>query len=111
LTNIRRALAEHVDEFREVGSGVLLSGQQTIMLTHKHLLFTHFDEVWLFGEDPSGPKPEGVSIVAPSNLSEEVPTEVAAWMCHSGCIVGLGDGIGLNYVTVDEGVYRLLSEY
>jgi hypothetical protein len=53
LTNIRRALAEHVDEFREVGSGVLLSGQQTIMLTHKYPLFTHFDEVWLFGEDPS----------------------------------------------------------
>src|SRR5215210_1096315 len=88
LKTVRRALAEHVDEFREVGSGVLLSGQQTIMLTHKYPLFTYFDEVWLFGEDASGPKPEGVSIVAPSNLSEEVPTEVAAWMYHSGCIVG-----------------------
>ena len=28
-----------------------------------------------------------------------------------GCIGGLGDGIGLNYITVDEGLDRLLSEY
>src|SRR5829696_6216622 len=85
LTNVRRALKEHVDDFREVGSGVLLSGQQTIVLARKYLLFTHFDEVWLSGEAPMGPKPEEVSIVAPCNLSEEVPTEVADWMQHSGC--------------------------
>jgi hypothetical protein len=58
-----------------------------------------------------GPKPEGVRIVAPCDLSEEVPTEVADWMWRSGCIAGLGDGVGLNYVTVDERVARLLSEY
>jgi hypothetical protein len=111
LRTVRRALAEHVDEFREVGSGVLLSGQQTIMLTHKYPLFSHFDEVWMFDEAPIEPKPERASIVAPYDLGEEVPTEVADWMQRSGCIVGLGDGIGLNYVTVDEGVARLLSEY
>jgi hypothetical protein len=111
LRNVRRALAEHVDEFREVGSGILLSGQQTIMLTRRYLLFTHFDEVWLFDEVPIEPKPERASIVSPYDLGEEVPTEVADWMQHSGCSVGLGDGIGLNYVTVDEGVARLLSEY
>jgi hypothetical protein len=111
LTNVRRALAEHVDEFREVGSGVLLSGQQTILLARKYLLFTHFDEVWLFRQALMEPKPEGVRIVAPYNLSEEVPTEVANWMRRSGCIVGLGDGDGLNYVTVDERVARQLAEY
>src|SRR5215210_2241692 len=58
LKTVRRALAEHVDEFKEVGSGVLLSGQQTIMLTHKYLLFTHFDEVWLFDVAPIEPKPD-----------------------------------------------------
>jgi hypothetical protein len=111
LTNVRRALAEHVDEFREVGSGVLLSGQQTILLARKYLLFTHFDEVWLFRQALMEPKPEGVRIVTPYNLSEEVPTEVANWMRRSGCIVGLGDGDGLNYVTVDERVARQLAEY
>jgi len=111
LPNVRRALAEHVDEFREVGSGVLLSGRQTIMLARKYLLFTHFDEVWLFDVAPIEPKPDRASIVAPCHLGEEVPTEVADWMQRSGCIVGLGDGIGLNYVTVDEGVARQFSEY
>ena len=111
LTNVQRALAEYVDEFREVGSGVLLSGKQLVRLARKYLLFTHFDEVWLFGEAPMEPEPEGVRIVAPCDLSEEVPAKVADWMYRSGCVVGLGDGDGLNYVTVDEGVARQLSEY
>jgi hypothetical protein len=58
-----------------------------------------------------GPKPEGVRIVAPCDLGEGVPNEVADWMWRSGCVVGLGDGEGLNYVTFDEGVARQLSEY
>jgi hypothetical protein len=111
LTNVGRALVEHVDEFREVGSGILLSGRQTVLLARKYLLFTHFDEVWLFDEAPIEPKPERTSIVAPYDLSEEVPPEVADWMWRSGCVVGLGDGVGLNYVTVDEHVVHLLSGY
>jgi hypothetical protein len=111
LTNVRRALIEYVDEFREVGSGILLSGRQTVLLARKYLLFTHFDEVWLFHEAPIEPKPERASIVAPYDLSEEVPSEVADWMWRSGCVVGLGDGEGLNYVTVDERVARLFSAY
>src|SRR5918995_2186205 len=112
LPNVRRALAEHVDEFQEVGSGVLLSGEQLILLARKYLLFTHFDEVWLFREAPTmGPKPEGVRIVAPCDFGEGVPPEVANWMWRSGCIVGMGDGEGLNYITVDEGLARQLSEY
>ena len=112
LTNVGRALAKHVDEFRQVGSGVLLSGQQLVLLARKYLLFTHFDEVWLFREAPTmGPKPEGVRIVAPCDFGEGVPPEVADWMWRSGCVVGMGDGEGLNYITVDEGLARQLSEY
>jgi hypothetical protein len=111
LTNVQRALAEYVDEFQEVGSGILLSGRQTLLLARRYHLFTHFDEVWLFREAPMEPKPERVSIVAPYDLSEEVPSEVADWMWRSGCVVGLGDGEGLNYVTVDEGLARQLSDY
>jgi hypothetical protein len=111
LPNVRQALAEHVDQFRELGSGILLSGRQTVLLARNYLLFTHFDEVRLYREAPMEPKPEGIRIVAPYDFGEGVPTEVANWMYHSGCVVGLGDGDGLNYVTVDEHVSRQLSEY
>jgi hypothetical protein len=57
------------------------------------------------------PETRWITIVAPYNLSEEVPTEVVNWIYRSGCIVGLGDGDGLNYVTVNERVARQLSEY
>jgi len=113
LTNVQRALSEYVGEFREVGSGVLLSGQQTVLLARNYLLFTHFDEVWLFRREPLKPKPEKVTIVLLRyTLDEEVPPEVANWMYQSGCIVGLGDdGNGLNYVTVDERVAHQLPAY
>src|ERR671916_354712 len=113
LANVLRALAEHAGEFREIGSGVLLSGRQMVLLARKYLLFTHFDEVWLFRDEPLELKPEKVTIVLPRyNLNEEVPPEVANWMYRSGCIVGLGDdGNGLNYVTVDERAACQLSEY
>jgi hypothetical protein len=113
LTYVRQALAEHGDEFREAGSGLVLSGQQTVLLDRRYELFGHFDEVWHFRDEPTEPKPDEVTLAhARYNLSEEVPTQVANWMLRSGCIVGLGDdGIGLNYITVDERVARLLSEY
>jgi hypothetical protein len=57
------------------------------------------------------PKPEGIRIVVPCDLSEGVPSEVADWMWRSGRIVGLGDGEGLNYVTVDERLARRFSAY
>src|SRR3712207_9078709 len=57
LTNVRQALAEYLDRFRGVGSGVLLSGRQLVLLARRYLLFTHFDEVWLFREAPMEPKP------------------------------------------------------
>ena len=87
LANVLRALAEHVGEFREVGSGVLLSGRQTLLLARKYLLFTHFDEVWLFRDEPLEPKPEKVThVLSPYNLNEEMPPEVAKWLYHSGGI-------------------------
>jgi hypothetical protein len=62
------------------------------LLAHRYPLFTHFDKVRVYREAPMESKPEGISIVAPYDLSEGLPTGVANWMHRSGCIVGLGDG-------------------
>src|SRR5918994_4791753 len=52
LTNVRRALNEHVDEFWEVGSGVLLSGQQTISLAGEDFFFSPLHEGGAFFVGP-----------------------------------------------------------
>jgi hypothetical protein len=73
-------------------------------------LFTGFDEVWCFREEPTLAKPDAVSIVAPLNLSTDaVPGDVADWMKSAGCALGLGDGIGMNYVCRDEQTALLLQ--
>jgi len=74
-------------------------------------LFTGFDEIWWFDQAPKAPKPPEASLVAPLNLStEQLPAWISLWMKESACRLGLGDGIGLNFVTPDETVGRLLDE-
>jgi len=62
-------------------------------------VFFHFDEVWLCDRPPAQAPPAPASIVCPVRLDEEaLPRAVAEWMHASGCLAGLGDGDGLNYV-------------
>ena len=73
-------------------------------------LFNGFDEVWLFREVPQFPKPDDVILVAPLDLREDaISHELCRWMHASGCEVGLGDGIGLNYVTREDSVAAILE--
>jgi hypothetical protein len=44
-------------------------------------------------------KPDDLWIVAPLKILDEFPAGLDSWMTNSGCVLGLGDGIGLNYVT------------
>jgi hypothetical protein len=65
--------------------------------------FTGFDEIWCFAARPLTAKPRRASIVAPFDIiSDDVATEVVRWFRESNCQLGLGDGIGLNYITPDR---------
>jgi hypothetical protein len=83
-----------------LGDGVVLSCDKLLRLVHELKLFTGFDEIWCFDVMPRVPKPPDLWLVAPLNIEEEsVPTQLGSWMRHSECILGLGDGIGLNFAT------------
>ena len=97
-------------EARFVGSALLLPSSQAAEVTGAFKLFTGFDEVWWFNEAPPLPKPEDVSLVAPLNVAtDEISPALVAWMKDSKCRLGLGDGIGLNFVTPDDAVAELLE--
>lgn len=83
-----------------LGCSLVVRGDQVAELSLKFNLFNGFDELWCFRESPQTPKPHGLWIVAPFNFhDEEIPPLLATWMTESGCKLGLGDGIGLNYAT------------
>jgi hypothetical protein len=111
LPNVVQALEEHADSYRMLGTGVLLSGGATMRVVRNYELFTHFDEVWLFREEPHVPKPKTVDIVGivpPYDASKEGGTGLAGWMHSTGCVAGFGDGFGLAYVTTDRAFVRVL---
>lgn len=63
--------------------------------------FTGFDEMWILSGVPERGKPQDIRITSDRPLSA-LSEGLTDWMTASGCFVGLGDGIGLNFVTVDE---------
>jgi len=84
-----------------LGSGVVVPGWGLLVLVEDLRLFAGFDEVWCFNEPPLVPKPSDVSIVppaAPELLNAEL---LRSWFEEARCVLGLGDGAGLNYVTLD----------
>jgi len=45
-----------------------------------------------------------------ADLSEGTPLGLDEWMVHTGCILALGDGKGLNFATPDEELAERLTE-
>jgi hypothetical protein len=87
----------------------VLSGSQFARLTSNYNLFTGFDEIWLASVVPTLMRPEEASLVAPVNLDFEMPGAIAEWMAASQCVLGLGDGWGVNFVATNRDVVAELG--
>ncbi len=95
---------------RLLGTGLVVPSDRAAEVIAAFKLFTGFDEVWWFDEEPSLAKPEELSLVGPLNLAtDEIPAGLTQWMQDSKCRLGLGDGIGLNFVTPDVEVAERLK--
>ncbi|WP_074304455.1 hypothetical protein [Singulisphaera sp. GP187] len=72
-------------------------------------LFFGFDEAWFFGSKPPSIKPCDIYIVEPCPIDHLESSLVCDWMQQSGCILGLGDGLELNYVTTDAMIAHFME--
>jgi hypothetical protein len=85
-----------------VGQSLVVPAGLLLELMEKHSWFTGSDEVWCFVEKPSATAPDGFTIVGPAVVREYMPDRLREWMVMSRCVLGLGDGIGMNYVTTSR---------
>lgn len=77
------------------------SGAAFAQLATEYRLLTGFDEIWVCREPPPAAPPVEASLVGPEQLTAGAPGVVTSWMEASSCVLGLGDGTGLNYVATD----------
>lgn len=88
-----------------LGGGLAIQRRDLQSILSDQRLFFGFDEVWFFESEPMERKPDDVAIVAPLDFRTSKPTPgLERWMTESACRLGLGDGVGMNYVTSDENV-------
>lgn len=94
-------------KYIQIAKGVIMSGKDIIELHEKEKLFTGFDEIWCFLSMPNiYPKKY---LVSPNEINKCFSAEYEAWMDISGCMLGLGDGAELNYITTQMGIAQKLE--
>ena len=81
------------DKATIVGTGILLPVGSLADL------FFGFDEVWFFPSDQIEPKPDLISIVGPRKIDKAKVDKICDWLQRNDCLLGLGDGVGLNFIT------------
>lgn len=57
-----------------------------------------FDEVWLLSSDVRSKPPEIYRLVGPKRLNEIKARKLSSWMSKNNCVLGLGDGVGMNFI-------------
>jgi hypothetical protein len=92
-----------------LGEAPIMEGDHLGDLDKDHNLFNGFDEIWFFRDIPSVGLPRGISIAGPTRLDEMVPDGLIDWMRKAGCDLGLGDGIGLNFIAWDRAVAEAIA--
>ncbi len=94
-----------------LGRGIVVPTRVLLEREKTHPIFFGFDEVWFCRKPPRAPRPDSVSMLyGPGRVREEELERIALWMAQSDCSLGLGDGLGLNFVIKARGlVQHLLS--
>jgi hypothetical protein len=97
-TRLHERLRSAGIESLPLGGGLVLTRAAVAELLNDTNYFTGFDELWVFPTFPATPKPSAV--VLTSERQVEASEELVRWM-GAGCLVGLGDGDGLNFATCE----------
>jgi hypothetical protein len=103
----------HLDNVRArarfVGKALLLRTTELLDAERLGRMFFGFDEVWFFAKPVTHTKPSGLVIVGPNRMTGELLSRHRHWLDATGCILGLGDGTGMNLCYRVRGARRSIA--
>jgi hypothetical protein len=93
---------------KPVGAAIGLPAEALLAANTQASLFFGFDEVWFFPNDQIKPKPNAAWIVGPRRIDRKTMRKLGPWMTSNNCLLGLGDGDGLNLAIKAGGMAKHL---
>jgi hypothetical protein len=85
------------------GEDVVIEAPFLLVLIEEHGFFNGFDELWFMSHIPAMAKPTALRITSDLRFEIDPPAGLSVWMQEAECLLGLGDGDGLNFATFDPG--------
>lgn len=86
------------DMGKPLGNGILLPTATLVEVNAKARFFYGFDEIWFFKNDRIKPKPLTAWLVGPYQVDQKIFDQLGSWLIDNDCLLGLGDGCGLNTI-------------
>lgn len=107
VAEVRRFFPRDIHGGRIEEYGLILTIPALLELSKAPQYFTGFDEIWFWRHEDAAIEPPAVRITSerpfgPATWHFDVEAELAVlrdWMAASQCVLALGDGCGLNYLT------------
>jgi len=90
-------------------SKIILTNEAIRKLNREFSLFNGFDEIYCFLEKPRALSPRKAFLTGPIEIENKIPKDLERWMLNNNCLLGLGDGIGLNYITTERAIAEILE--
>jgi hypothetical protein len=120
IPSIQKLLEAEVS-IRTIGQHLLTTGPAAVDIITRFGLFNGFDELWLFSREPQNDIPRGFRIRSSEILNVEYQmteteaerwcSELARWMAPSGAVLGIADGVALDYVSTDEQIAVCIGSF
>jgi hypothetical protein len=101
VARIVRRLGDLGRDFRVLGAGVSVALPVMNLLALEFNLMNGFDELWLSAGEPAVEKPAALRLTSDHELTAGLANEAEGWMREAGIHTGLGDGLGLNWITFE----------
>lgn len=86
-----------------IGRGLCAQAESFLRWASRRESLVGFDEIWIFGRGPLTGPPSAGNLVCPADVGAEISDSMVKWFLESECIVGLGDGDGLNIIARNDG--------
>lgn len=119
LPSVRLMASQGLSEIRQLGEHLMVRASSLRRMAAEFGFFSGFDEVWFFREPPTEPLPQGLEIRSCEVVllpyaqrraaAIQAMAELEPWMRRSAAIIGIADGVGLDYVTLEEEPALLLE--